>query len=99
MRLKADPAKVTVKDIVEAVQGPLCFNDCTAPDGFCERMDNCCYHPLWNGLTALVASYLDSVSLEDVVKHRRFPAVESQFADREAFCSYAGCGTAWKLEQ
>ena len=99
MRLKADPAKVTVKDIVEAVQGPLCFNDCTAPDGFCERMDNCCYHPLWNGLTALVASYLDSVTLEDVVKHRRFPAVESQFADREAFCSYAGCGTAWKLEQ
>lgn len=98
MRLKVDPADVTVRQVVEAVQGPLYFNDCTAPDGCCERMDTCCYHPLWMGLTELVANYLDSVSLDDVVHHRRFPAVDAQFADRDAFCAYAGCGPHWNLE-
>ena len=98
MRLKADPTELTVRQVVEAVQGPLSFNDCTAPDGACDRMETCCYHPLWNGLTALVASYLDSVTLEDIVKRRKAPAVEDRFTDRDAFCTYAGCGPTWKLD-
>lgn len=98
MRLKVDPAEVTIRQVVEAVQGPLYFNDCTAPDGACDRMDTCCFHPLWNGLTALVADYLDSVTLEDVVLRRKFPAVSGQFADRDSFCSYAGCGSSWQLD-
>lgn len=47
MRLKVDPKDVTIRQIVEAVQGPLVMNDCTAEDGICPRMDECCYHPLW----------------------------------------------------
>ena len=31
--------------------------------------------------------YLDSVSLGDIVAHRQFPAVDSKFADRDAFPS------------
>ena len=93
MRLKVDPSQITVRQVVEAVQGPLYFNNCTAPGAVCERMEGCCFHPLWNGLTALVTDYLDSVTLEDVVLQRRFPAVGSQFTDRDAFCSYAGCGS------
>ncbi len=45
MRLKVDPKEVTIRQIVEAVQGPLVMNDCTAEDGVCPRMDGCCYHP------------------------------------------------------
>ena len=45
MRLKVDPKDVTIRQIVEAVQGPLVMNDCTAENGACPRMDGCCYHP------------------------------------------------------
>lgn len=49
MRLKVSPDDVTIRQVVEAVQGPMVMNDCTAPDGDCARMGTCCYHPLWAG--------------------------------------------------
>ena len=91
MRLKADPAQVTIRQIVEAVQGPLVFNECTAQDGVCGRMGECCYHPLWCGAQALLLNYLDSVTLDDVVNRKRNPAVDAKFSDRDAFSSYVSC--------
>ena len=90
MRLKVDPAQITVRQVVEAIQGPLVMNDCTAEDGDCARMGTCCYHPIWAGTQALVHDYLDSVTLDDVVNHRRNPCVDAKFADRDRFAEYAG---------
>jgi Rrf2 family protein len=86
MRLKVSPDDVTIRQVVEAVQGPMVMNDCTAPDGDCARMGACCYHPLWAGAQALMRDYLDSVSLGDIVAHRQFPAVDPKFADRAGAC-------------
>lgn len=58
MRLKVSPDDVTIRQVVEAVQGPMVMNDCTAPDGDCARMGTCCYHPLWAGAQALMRDYL-----------------------------------------
>lgn len=98
MRLKVSPDDVTIRQAVEAVQGPMVMNDCTAPDGDCARMGACCYHPLWAGAQALMRDYLDSVSLGDIVAHRQFPAVDPKFADREAFPEYATCACAYREE-
>ena len=92
MRLKVDPAEVTIRQIVEAVQGPLVMNDCTADDVVCPRSSGCCYHPIWSGAQALMHSYLDSVTLDDVVNRRQNPAVDAKFADRARFAEYAVCG-------
>lgn len=92
MRLKVDPAEVTIRQIVEAVQGPLVMNDCAADDVVCPRSSGCCYHPIWLGAQALMRDYLDSVTLDDVVNRRRDPAVDTKFADRERFGEYAMCG-------
>lgn len=42
--------------------------------------------------------YLDSVSLGDIVAHRQFPAVDSKFADCDAFPEYAACACACREE-
>ena len=91
MRLRVDPKEVTIRQIVEAVQGPLVMNDCTVEDGVCGRMDTCCYHPIWAGAQEVLRSYLDSVTLDDVVNYRQFPAVDAKFADRGRFCEYVDC--------
>ena len=98
MRLKVSPDDVTIRQVVEAVQGPMVMNDCTAPDGDCARMGTCCYHPLWAGAQALMRDYLDSVSLGDIVAHRQFPAVDPKSADRDAFPEYAACAYACREE-
>ncbi len=94
MRLKVDPAQITIRQIVEAAQGPLVMNDCTAPGGVCGRVSQCCYHPIWAGAQAVLASYLDSVTLADVVQGTKFPSVDAKFADPAAFASYAACDRA-----
>ena len=86
MRLKVSPDDVTIRQVVEAVQGPMVMNDCTAPDGDCA------------GAQALMRDYLDSVSLGDIVARRQFPAVDPKFADREAFPEYATCACAYREE-
>ena len=91
MRLRVDPREVTIRQVVEAVQGPLRMNDCTSDGANCPRMSSCCYHPLWMGAQALMHSYFDSVTLDDVVNNRRNPAVDPKFADRERFCEYVDC--------
>lgn len=89
MRLKADPRQLTIRQIVEAVQGPMAINDCTAPGGDCARMSTCCFHPLWTGVQALVDSYLDSVTLWDLVHGDGRPSVDVKFTDPDAFVTYA----------
>ena len=98
MRLKADPSQVTIRDIVEAVQGPLVFNECTGVEGSCGRMGECCYHPLWCGAQALLLNYLDSATLDDVVNRKRYPAVDQQFCERSAFPAYAACAGCSSVE-
>ena len=91
MRLKIDPADITIRQVVEAVQGPLVMNDCTVDESSCSRSNTCCYHPIWVGTQALVYSYLDSVTLDDVVNGKKMPAVDPKFANRDAFPAYVSC--------
>ena len=61
MRLKVSPDDVTIRQVVEAVQGPMVMNDCTAPDGDCARMG-----------TSLTASSQPSIPSSPTAK--RFPS-------------------------
>lgn len=94
MRLKMDASEVTIRRIVEAIQGPIVVNECTGGAAECGRRDDCCYHPIWMGAQALVHNYLDSVTLDDVVNNKRNPAVDPKFADRSRFGEYVPRGEA-----
>lgn len=91
MRLAVDPAKITLLEVVEAVQGPLVMNDCTAEGGECPRMGTCCYHPVWVGAQAMMRDYLSSITLEQTVHGTQAPCVDPKFSDRSAFRTYAMC--------
>lgn len=91
MRLKADPKEVTLRQVVEAIQGPLVMNDCTAVGGECNRLDFCCWHPIWVGAQELLRNYLDSISLYDAASFKQFPAVDRKFTDPDRFAEYASC--------
>ena len=90
MRLKVDPSKVTLKQVVEAVQGPFVMNDCCADGAECSRSCFCQFHPVWVGVQSLVSDYLSSVTLEEVVKGTKRPRVDPKFTDPDAFPIYAG---------
>ena len=82
MRLSVDPEKITLLQVVEAIQRPVSLSPCApnGPDGsFCPRALSCCFNPIWAGAQELLNSYLSSVTLADVVAGTAQPVVEERF--------------------
>ena len=71
-RLTKDPSKITAGDVLRLTEGSLapvaCLEgDCTG----CERMAECPTIDMWTQLDKLINDYLDSVTIEDLVKAPR----------------------------
>ena len=67
-RLKREPSKINLLEVIEAIQGPLNFNRCLLSENACGRKKNC---PITGRLAELqgqVGDYLSSVTLNQVVE-------------------------------
>lgn len=65
----ARPAiEISLLDIIEAVEGPIALNMCTADPDWCQRMGACSVHQVWRGADALVKEYFRSKSLAGLVR-------------------------------
>lgn len=64
-------AKITLRQVVEAVEGPIMPNRCLTGDGACEREVQCMVHPVWRKIQGEVAAILDAVTLEDLAKDKQ----------------------------
>lgn len=72
--LTRHPDKITLKEIVEALEDSLVLVDCIQDAGLCDRITMCATRRLWKGMTDHMNRYLETVSLQDLV----------QIADQEA---------------
>lgn len=68
VRLHADPEKVTMFDIVEAIDGPLTLNLCLEEPNLCDRIDLCPMYDIWSEAQASVDKVLKRHTLKDIVK-------------------------------
>lgn len=71
--LARDAVTITVGDILRAVEGPLAVVHCvrSSDEPSCNRVDRCATYLLWKRLSALVAEFLDSVTLQDLCDEAR----------------------------
>jgi Rrf2 family transcriptional regulator, iron-sulfur cluster assembly transcription factor len=73
-QLARPAAQITVLEILQAVEGPLAAVHCVLNEGSqdsqgsqpCPRVETCAAHVLWARLTAVITTYLDSVTLAEV---------------------------------
>ncbi len=49
-RLVKKPSDISLLDIMETIQGPLCINVCAVDSRQCKRSSTCAVHPVWVGL-------------------------------------------------
>ncbi|MBP1729118.1 MAG: transcriptional regulator, BadM/Rrf2 family, partial [Deltaproteobacteria bacterium] len=66
-------AKITLRQVVEAVEGPILPNRCLSGEGSCSREAECMVHPVWKKIQGEVAAILDAVTLEDLAKEKKQP--------------------------
>jgi Rrf2 family protein len=62
------PSQITLRQVVEAVEGPIIPNRCLIGEGSCERQTFCTVHPVWRKVQGELVTILESVTLEDLAK-------------------------------
>lgn len=60
------PEKITLLEVVEAVEGPIVPNRCVAGAGECNRTNTCNVHPVWVNVQEQVRDILAKVTLKDL---------------------------------
>ena len=66
VRLGRDPAAITLREMVEAVEGPIFLNRCLIRPGECVRDSFCTVHPVWGRIQAVLMRELEAVSARDL---------------------------------
>lgn len=66
--LAASADKITVKDVIVAMDGPIRPVDCTTDSDDCSKFGTCTVNWLWLGLKKNVDNYLENISIEDLKK-------------------------------
>ena len=73
--LLEEPQTITLRQVIEAVEGPIYLNRCLIRPGLCPRDRFCPVHPVWGRIQALVIRELDSVHIKDLADASRKPAL------------------------
>ncbi len=68
----ARPAsEITVKDVIEAIEGPICLNVCLIGEGECSRDKICPIHPIWEEAQEKMMGVLGRANFADLAKAER----------------------------
>lgn len=69
--LNNSPSKVTVNQIVEALEGPLELVECVNNKNFCHRVNSCVARDIWHEVSKSMEGVLKATTLEDLVTRDR----------------------------
>ncbi len=67
-RLARAPERITIADIVTAMEGPIGMTECSAHAGLCDHESHCGVRVNWQRINQAIASALEDVTLADMVR-------------------------------
>ena len=81
-RLARTPERITIAEIVTAMEGPIGMTECSAQAGLCGHESHCGVRVNWQRINQAIAQALAGVTVADMVKPapRRHPAIPVQLA-------------------
>lgn len=69
--LAMSPERISLLDIIEAVEGPIHLNDCLIRAGYCKRESICPVHDVWREAQKKLLDYLKESNFADLVASGR----------------------------
>jgi Rrf2 family transcriptional regulator, iron-sulfur cluster assembly transcription factor len=67
--LLSKPAhQITMREVIEALEGPIALNRCLLKEGECEEERDCPLHPVWKEVQRSMLEILGSTTMEDLAK-------------------------------
>lgn len=89
IELTREPHEVTLLDVIEAVQGPLCINECLYEPSRCSRDSLCPAYPAWREAQRRLRSALD-VTLAELLQEEQ--TQERDASGNGSAAGKCGCG-------
>lgn len=87
VRLAVDPKRVTVRRIVDAIEGPMALYTCLEEGGVCRRQGNCEVQHVWAWAQSRFLRALEEFSLYDLVTGQAMNKVHVMNRDMRALAS------------
>jgi Rrf2 family protein len=81
IQLARDPEAITLRQVVEAVEGPIFLNRCLSHPGECSLERVCPAHPVWKRIQDVLTRELESVTVSAMLAAR--PARPARGARRK----------------
>ncbi|HVN70465.1 MAG TPA: Rrf2 family transcriptional regulator [Desulfomonilia bacterium] len=69
--LAKKPSEITLKEIVDVLEGDTCLVDCVKNASACPRSGTCASRDLWTIVSDRISQTLVSITLEDLVRMSR----------------------------
>ena len=79
--LARPPSEITIKDVVDALEGDSCLVDCVKDITACPRVPICASRDIWVFLGGKIAETLNSFTLEQLLRMNREKAENVQMHD------------------
>jgi len=73
------PVNITVKDIVESVDGVFEPVECLSHAHLCEKVSYCCTRDIWHKMKQAVDDALENITLNDLLKKNKQSGTESNY--------------------
>jgi Rrf2 family protein len=75
------PQALSLRHVVEALEGPIRLNRCLVSPDLCDRTPRCAVHPVWARIQAVLTRELDAVRIADLVGATRAHPVREAAGD------------------
>lgn len=72
--LARDPSQITLRDIIEAIEGPIALANCLDGRQGCDRIDSCPLYPVLNEAQTRMLEILERTTMRDLVPGGAEPA-------------------------
>ncbi|MBW1676375.1 MAG: Rrf2 family transcriptional regulator [Deltaproteobacteria bacterium] len=70
--LAKEPRKISLHDIVQALEGSWSLVDCLDDDTLCDQAEECATYEIWHDIQEAIYRILDSTTLADMIdRHRK----------------------------
>ena len=78
-QLARDPHEMSMRDIIDAAEGPIELSECAGAEPACHRSGTCAVRRVWQRVTDSINNELDKIRLSDMLE----PVCESEDTDHE----------------
>ncbi len=71
--LNREPGKITLLDVIEAVEGPIKVNVCVIDRKSCDRVETCSVHHIWVKMRKDIRKWLESYNFSNIEEAENTP--------------------------